>query len=184
MIKVPKRFEEARLYDWEDSNPLKQVSKEYIEAFGTFFEQGVAPSFFGTSGGGKTRVSCAILNTVSHFSKPKVGVAWFPVSEAINRMLDYRDMRSKDGYTTIWETMTETDLVVFDDISTIRNSPRVMEYFWMIIESRYSNLRSTIYTGNFEETKDSTVWDAISNQFSPALSRRIQETSGNLAMLI
>lgn len=185
MINIPKRFEDAALSDFPEDSMLRAAGVKYIAGFEEFFEQGMAPVFLGRPGTGKSRISAAILNTVFEKTTPQVSVGWFPASESINRLLDFRDMRLNDSYATLWTAMRSTQLVVFDDISTIRTSPRVLEYFWMIVDARYSELLPTIFTANFEQSlDDKSPWDVMADYFNPAFARRLRETSLGLAVLV
>jgi DNA replication protein DnaC len=179
---LPKRFDDAKPSDWEQGTVIRQVTDKYFKNFGDYFLEGKSPSFFGTSGKGKSRAAASILRTAEAITNPAISTGWYPASETMNRLLDFRDLRMNEHYNDLWHDLKNQDLIVMDDITTLRNSPRVLDYFWMIVEARYYNKKSTIYTGNFEGKED--IWVAIEKWFTPALSRRIYETSSGLTVLI
>ena len=186
MIEIPKRFEQASIYDWNESSPLRQAMDTYLLGFSEFIAEGRAPIFLGNSGAGKSRAAAAILNAVNTASSGRVTTAWFSVSEALNRLLDYRDMKISGGYTSIYSPMLTTDLIVMDDFSTLRDSSRLKEYFWMIFENRYLQNRPTIFTGNFyvDQYDDDEFWRNMALNFSTPLVRRLREVGKNLIVIV
>lgn len=183
MFTIPRRFEDAHLSDWEPDTAIRMIGESYVRNFVDLYNQGKAPCFFGVAGSGKSRAAAAIGNTLRAVTVPPIRVYWFPASEAINRLLDYRDLRLTARYDELWDALTSKSLLVVDDITTVRNSPRVMEYFWMVADHRYSNLLPTIYTGNFKADA-ATLWKTIADWFGDPFARRLQETSRGLTGIL
>lgn len=189
MISIPTRFKEASLKDWEDGHILRRIALKYFLNFEEYYTNGMAPAFFGTSGAGKSRIAAAILNTAAQLTTPAIKTAWFPTSEALNKLLDYRDLRMYDNYNTLWNALRNTDMIVLDDIGTLRNSPRVVEYFWMIVDARYSEGLPTMYTGNLGVAENANLTreqllDHLGKWISPSFARRVDQTASGLMVLI
>ena len=186
MIEIPKRFLAATPEDWHETTAIRDLIDRYLFEFARYFPEGQAPILLGNSGAGKSRAAAAILNAVDKGSNGRVTTAWFSVSESLNRLLDYRDMKFSDGYYSIYNPILTSDLIVMDDFSTLRDSPRLKEYFWMIFENRYLNQRSTILTGNFyiDEYEENDFWHQMTRTFSVPFVRRIREVGKELTLIV
>lgn len=186
MINLPERFKDASIKDWDTDHVFRIASTKYVKNLEFNLVNGIAPSFFGVSGTGKSRIAAAILNTVVGVTTPQIKVSWFPTSEAFNKLLDYRDLHMTDNYNFLWDRMKSDPLVVFDDIGTLRDSPRVMEYFWMILDSRYADQKSTIFTGNLAGNINNRqdLLEHVSRWISPAFTRRLDQFSSEYLVLV
>lgn len=187
MIEIPNRFKEASLKDWEEDHIFRKASINYLSNLEENLVEGIAPSFFGTSGAGKSRIAAAILNTVKKITIPEIKCSWLPTSEVFNKLMDYRDLKLTENYTYLWDRMKNDPLVVFDDIGTLRDSPRIMEYFWIILDSRYADQKATIFTGNINIPPPITrpiLLNNVSKWISPAFARRLDQFSSNHLVVI
>ena len=187
MISIPARFEDAFLRDWEQDHPFRLIGHKYFENLEENLSNGIAPSFFGISGVGKSRAAAAIINTVKMVTNPNPKMSWLPTSESFNKLMDYRDLHQSENYNYLWDRMKNDELVVFDDIGTLRDSPRILEYFWIILDSRYADKKSTIFTGNISVQPPITreqVLDKMSKWISPAFARRLDQFSSGYLVLI
>jgi len=187
MKEIPRRFEDASIYDWSEGHVLRKTMETYLVNFHELSLEGKAPVFLGNSGVGKSRAAAALLNAIDISSSGKVTTAWFSVSESLNILLDYRDMKISSGYANIYSGMISSDVIVFDDFSTLRDSPRLKEYFWMIVENRYTNKRPTIFTGNFflgDTHNQEDFWRNMALNFSLPFVRRIREIGQNLTVIL
>lgn len=182
MYEVPKRFEEASLEDWQEDHVLRMVADRYIGNLRNYFKEGVAPILFGTSGVGKTRMAAAIMNTLSK-NFPGNEVTWTSASLILTELIDSRDMREPERYRSIKNRLINTDILILDDISTLRNVPRVKEYFWIILDERYSNMKSTILTGNFYGDANA-IWTNLESTFTEPVVRRMKECGRTLTAVI
>lgn len=186
MFTVPKRFTDASIFDWSEDNLFRILLENYLNGFDDYSNTGRAPFLIGNSGTGKSHAAAALLNSIALGSSSAVTVGWFPASEAFNRWLDYRDMRNTEAYNKLHCGLMNTDVIVLDDITTLRDAPRLKEYFWMIFEGRYMAQKPTIMTANFRLQEDEDIdrfWDNITAYFGPPFVRRVRETAEGLTLI-
>jgi len=187
MIEIPKRFQDASLKDWPEGSVIRTILDAYLENFASLSGEGQAPVFLGNSGVGKSRAAAAILNAVILGSNGRYTGAWFSTSEVLNRLLDYRDMYNSSMYNIILTALKQTDIIVLDDFTTLRDAPRLKEYFWMILEARYVAQLPTVLTANFYINSDEDVeefWHNMSNHFGVPFVRRIKEIGKGLTLIL
>jgi DNA replication protein DnaC len=184
---VPKRFTDASYKDWEEGSVIRTIVDRYLKNFEWYFERGQGPLFLGNSGLGKSRAAAAILNAVDRGSNGRYTVSWCPVTQTLNTMLDARDMHNRDVYNNLYREIARSDLIVFDDFTTLRGSPRLKEYFWMFVEMRYSACLPTIFTANFTISQEEDIeefWHNIATHFSTAFVRRLKELGSELTLIV
>ena len=183
----PKRFHEASYKDWEEGSVIRTLIDRYLQGFAGYFAEGRAPLLLGNSGLGKSRAAAAILNAVRIGSKGRYSTSWAPASEAMNLLLDAKDMRNTSMYALTYRTLMESDLLVLDDFTTLRDAPRLKEYFWIVTEARYNNNKPTIFTANFTIKMDDDIedfWHNVGTHFNTPFVRRLKEVGKELTLII
>jgi len=172
------------LFDWDEDSEIRQLALRYLKNFDEHFNKGEAPMLIGRSGTGKSRMAAALLNTITENSNVTLETAWLPASEYFNSIIDAKDLRQGDRYSQLVGTGKTADLLVVDDISTLRNYPRLLEWLWIILEHRYSEMMPTIVTANFSITTSSSLWEEIAEHTTIAISRRLYEGSKDLTLIL
>lgn len=187
MGEIPKRFEDASYKDWEEGSVVRTLLDRYIGDFAEYHNKGMGPLFLGNSGLGKSRAAAALLNAVDQGSGGRYTTAWLPVTQTLNTLLDSRDMHERGYYNRVYRMLTQTDLIVFDDFTTLRGAPRLKEYFWMFVEARYSDCLPTIFTANFTIKAEEDVedfWHNIATHFNAPFVRRLKELGKELTLIV
>lgn len=180
---VPKRFEDARLSDWDDQPNVKGFIEAYLENFFDYYDQGIGPILMGKSGTGKTHAAATIYNTINKHSTHTLTTSWHSASKSLNFLLDFKDLRSNTIFDSVLSRLMQDDLIVLDDISTIRNYERIMEYLWIVLDHRYSEQKPTIITANFDTFGYDDIWESIANWYTPAIARRLRENADQFVLL-
>lgn len=157
-------------FDWTkynaDITECKKLVNQYIMKFPQFKDKGMGLYIFsGTKGSGKTMLSCCILNEI---------VKRYAVSVKFINALDLLEMTKKGfqgGEDT--EQLYHAGLLVIDDIGVQMSKEWVDTVFYRLINDRYVNRKSTIYTSNIPIAKlkmDGRITDRIeSNTYLLAL---------------
>jgi len=171
---LPDRFLNAKIDDKTNKNIVLMV-KEYITNLEKYQELGVAPSFFGVAGAGKTYAAAVVakLLTARH-----IPVFWSQTVSELNKLLDYRDFKS-GTYFTLKNKLLTTKIVVFDDFGQLRDYERIREIFFEIVDYRYAWKLSTIFTANFNLDEEEN-WTIVGKGFGGMLARRIKAMSDGL----
>lgn len=181
---IPKRFQEAWYTDWKEGTPLNELILDYINNFDDHYRAGKAPFLVGKAGTGKTRAAAAIANAIKHGADENLSVSWYSASEVFNQVLDAKDLYMKDLYVRLKSDLRSSDFIVIDDISTLRSYPRLTELFWSVLDYRYSEMKPTLMTANFDLVDGEDFWVSLEHSLTPAISRRIKECSEGLTLVI
>jgi len=172
---IPRRFADAK-FDEQTNPQLKLIAQEFLSHFDKYYDEGIAPTFLGPPGIGKTHVAAVIAKTLDSMEIP---VLWADTITLLNKLIDYRDFRSQ-SYWTLKKNIITTPVVVMDDFGHMQEYTRTKELFFELVNSRYSMQLPTIFTANFEVDNTQESWKQIIEKFGSALTRRIRMMSRGL----
>lgn len=179
-LKLPRRFAEAEISDI--TNPiLHKLATDFTTDFDKWYSRGVGPGLFGPPGIGKTYTCAAIAK---YLEQEGVPVMWAGIVKTLNKLLDLRDFRKEREYFIFKKDLTSVPVVVFDDFSHIQDYERKKELFHELIDTRYVNKMCTMFTANFEITKNENSWNEISKKLSPSITRRVREMCKGLSFVM
>ena len=154
--KLGERFKKRNFNSFEvndDNRNAYQMSKKYVEEFEKFKETGRGLLFFGNYGTGKTHLAAAVLQNV--IKKGYTGV-FMSVPELISKIRASWSNDENEG--DMIDIISETDLVVMDDLGAENTKDWVKERLFVILNRRYEAMLPTIFTTNcnMEELKRKT----------------------------
>lgn len=171
---LPNRFLNARIDD--QTNPtIVAMIKEYVGNLDKYEALGIAPSFFGTAGSGKTYAAAIVGKLLAARGYP---VYWAQTVLELNKLLDYRDFRT-EAYFSLKNKLLTTKVVILDDFGQLRDYQRVRETFFEIVDYRYAWKLQTVFTANFN-LEDEENWTLVGKGFGGMLARRIKAMSEGL----
>ena len=98
--------------------------------------------YMGNYGTGKTHLAAAILKDV--LKKGHSGV-FLTMPDLINKI---KSSWNEDGDDKIIKSLKEVDLLVIDDIGAENSKDWIREKLYIILNSRYESMKSTIFTTN------------------------------------
>ncbi len=109
----------------------------------------------GETGTGKTHIAVALL---LEFGKQKPNISRFEnVGMLFNKITS--DIKENLNYTKIIDSLCNYELLVIDDIGSIKNSEHRKEILFMILEGRNFNNKQTIITSNLSVQEISDLFD-------------------------
>lgn len=154
LVSIPEKYQKASFDNWiigsELQKPIINRLEEYVSSFNRKSKNIV---MFGSTGTGKTRLACTLLNHLSVNLYPK------------NQRMRFKFIRSSDiqrGVKATWSHQTnETekgylnnlssyDILVIDEIGVSDNGNGDIERLGGLLDSRYQN-KPTIITTNLSE---------------------------------
>jgi DNA replication protein DnaC len=136
-VGVPKIFQSASFDNWNHSNPLKKELLSFLDQEKPFLV------ILGSNGCGKSYASVALMK--EYYKKHKNIPIFYAVSEMYQQWL--KEMPSPNAFTY---RLTNHELLVIDDLGIRTPSDAFLDYIYLIINSRYSNLKRTIVTTNLD----------------------------------
>ena len=188
LLKIPRRFVSAE-FDELTAEPAKDNGEAFILNFDYFYEQGIAPSFIGTAGTGKTYASAVIARRLDREGIP---CFWVSVVKALNKLMDYKDFRMKDEYFALKRNIITTPYVVMDDFSHLQTFTRTRELFYELVDTRYASKLPTTFTANVDLNKiesggiiknESAITNTLEEKFGAAVIRRVKAMSEGMLLL-
>jgi DNA replication protein DnaC len=147
---IPKRFRDA---SWErppviDLDPTTvRVARRYAEQVGDHLEEGDGLCFVGDVGTGKTTMAMLI-------SKAALEAGHSVAIYSLPRLLS--DIRTTFGegatrtHSELMDRLAEVELLHLDDVGAENTTPWVLEELYSIVNVRYEQQRSIVYTTNLE----------------------------------
>lgn len=148
---IPKRykdysFETYKVYD-DSTEKIKSKCQDYAENFPENYKLGKSIIMCGTTGTGKTHISCAIAN---HIIKEHARTAVFTtVAEAIRRVKETYSRTNEITEQEAINNFCEPDLVIFDEVGVQFGSDTEKNIFFEIINKRYEEMKPSILLSNF-----------------------------------
>ena len=112
----------------------------------------------------KTHLVAAMVNALCY---KWVRCIYKSVPTLLNDIKDTFDMAG-DGQKRIIDKCSRVEVLVLDDIGTEKPSDRVAEVLYMIINNRYEDMKTTIFTSNLKVPE---LWDRL----TPRISDRIYD---------
>jgi len=145
-------------------------ARRFAEAF-PVVERGMF--FVGPPGIGKSHLAVAILKKVINTRGAK-GL-FYDVRELLRLIRSTYDPVARTAETDIIQPVINTDLLVLDDIGAEKTSEWVEETLNLIVNSRYSEKRPTIFTSNYEEKEDPADPDSLFVRVGYRMHSRLYE---------
>lgn len=153
--RIPRRYRHCELENFEQSyDSLREAyrkARAFVEAF-PVVERGLL--LRGQHGVGKTHLAVGILKAVI---RTRGARAYFYETRELLKLV--RDTYSPGGEETemgVLRPVLEADLLVLDDLGAEKTSEWVQETLGLVVNTRYSEHRPTIFTTNLHDGPDST----------------------------
>ncbi len=145
-------------------------ARRFAEAF-PVVERGLF--FVGPPGIGKSHLAVAVLKQVIR-TRGATGV-FYDVRELLRLIRGTYDPVARTAEMDILQPVIGADLLVLDDLGAEKTSEWVEETLNLIVNSRYSEKRPTIFTSNYEEKEDSTDPDSLFVRVGYRMHSRLYE---------
>lgn len=179
-IKRRKGIVGERFYNKTFSNFKKELNIKayneclsYVRNLEENLKQGKGLFITGNVGSGKTHLLAAIIDWIARMTTRRAYRVWiiFITSVDLLALIKYTfDRKNKDDNNTeeLMSKLEDCDLLIIDDLGTEKTTDWASELFYKIIDSRYSNLKSTIITANLTDQE-------LKEKLSERLISRIYE---------
>ena len=173
--RIPRRYQHCSLENfisYENEGLLKALAnaRRFVDAF-PVVDKGLF--LIGPPGIGKSHLAVAILRQCI-VARGARGV-FYDVRELLKLIRSTYDPVVRTTETEILRPVIKADLLVLDDIGAEKTSEWVEETLNLIVNTRYSERRLTIFTSNYEEKEDASDPDSLQTRVGFRMHSRLYE---------
>ena len=157
---IPPRFAGCSLDNFNTASPDRTereqllqaltVSRRYVETFvadgGRFVESGLL--FVGRPGVGKTHLAAAVLSEL--IRRYRVRGRFVDFTALIHRLQSSFDPQTMDTKHGILKSVSESEVLVLDDLGAQKPSAWVTEMLYLVMNDRYARRCPTLFTTNLK----------------------------------
>src|SRR5438876_10510681 len=160
---IPRRYLTCRLRNFNDRAAVLKTAKTRVEQFVNEWmpQLGVKGLvLMGGCGTGKTHLAVAALQEIIQSDKP--GKLLFSnFQDLIQEIQASFDPESPVDKSEILRPLLEADLLVLDELGSQKPSNFVHDILYYVINTRYNNVRTTIFTTNYADDLTDRIGDRL-----------------------
>lgn len=173
--RIPRRYQHCDLdnfvtYGNESLQRAVAHAKRLVNAY-PVADKGLF--LLGPPGVGKTHVTVAVLKAL--ITRTGAHGLFYDTRDLLRLIRRTYDPIARTSESDILRPVTEVDVLVLDDLGAEKTSEWVEETLNLIVNSRYSEKRLTIFTSNYEDKPDPTDPDALLCRIGFRMRSRLHE---------
>jgi len=160
---IPRRYLTCRLRNFNESGPVLKTAKTRVEQFVNEWmpQLGVKGLLLqGGCGTGKTHLAVAALQEIIQTDKPGK-LLFCNFQDLVQEIQASFDPDSPVDKAEVLRPRLETDLLVLDELGSQKPSNFVHDILYYVINSRYNNVRTTIFTTNYADDLADRIGDRL-----------------------
>jgi DNA replication protein DnaC len=173
---IPKRYAHCALETFKAGSPTLRNAKARVQEFVDLWpgtDEGRGLLLIGPCGSGKTHLAVAALVEVINAGKP--GRTLFSnfqdLIQEIQASFDNDQVPSK---SELLRPLLEVDLLVLDELGSQKPTTFVQDILYYVINTRYNEERTTIFTTNYADTADAKE-ESLTQRIGVRLRSRLYE---------
>lgn len=180
---IPKRYAHCTLETFREKTPVLKNAKVRVQEFVDLWpatDGGRGLLLIGPCGTGKTHLAVAAL--VEIINAGKQGKLLFcnfqDLIQEIQASFDSDEVPSK---SEILRPLLEADLLVLDELGSQKPTTFVQDILYYVINTRYNEERTTIFTTNYTDTPAEGREEPLSARIGNRLRSRLYEMAGTIS---
>lgn len=151
---IPRRFVDVGF----DRNPVREMDprvvktvKDFCDSIDDRLDRGDGLWFQGPRGTGKTTLAMLVS---LHALRAQRAVAIYTVPQLLAEIRKTYDDDSRHDYLDLTSRLASVDLLHLEDMAVARTNEWVLEQLYTIINDRYQDERSVVFTADVEKPTD------------------------------
>ena len=165
------------LESFKEKSPLLKIVKNDIQKFIDLWphtENGKGLLLVGDCGVGKTHLAAAVLTGIINADKP--GKLLFSnFQDLIQEIQASFDSEHVPRKSEILQPLLDADLLVIDELGSQKPTTWVQDILYYVINSRYNEQKTTIFTTNYFDTTDVSKRESLADRIGTRLRSRLFE---------
>ncbi len=170
--RIPRRYQHCELSNFEPMVDSLREAQRRATAFVEKFPAVDSLLLRGRHGVGKTHLAVAMLKAII---TTKGARGYFYETRELLKMVRDTFAASGESEMDVLRPVLDADLLVLDDLGAEKTSEWVQETLGLVVNTRYSERRPTIFTTNLEDSADTTNPNSMYLQLGARTRSRLKE---------